>query len=162
MAECKNGAVEVANRLHQENRIDYGDYTALMDGLGEIDTLRDRDDELETMWAQFADGPINPETECIEEQFMGWGPGVSREEIWHWFDERHSMGVGFLLYKVIPDFSMEVSHILYQSKLCHECESSSCAFNHKGICRFSMVHERKARITDLDGCIDYDYSEGEY
>ena len=45
------------------------------------------------MWASFADVPMDPETECIEEKFMGWEPGTSREEIWHWFDERHSKGV---------------------------------------------------------------------
>lgn len=45
--------------------------------------------------------------------------------------------------------------------LCFECESCSCQFNHGGECRFAMVHERKPRINDYDGCIDYDYQEGE-
>ena len=29
---------------------------------------------------------------------MGWGVGIHREEIWHWFDVRHSKGVAYLLY----------------------------------------------------------------
>lgn len=57
-----------------------------------------KDNELEEMWAAFDDVPMNPETECIEEQFMGWPPGTHREEIWHWFDEQHSKGVVHLLY----------------------------------------------------------------
>lgn len=161
MAECKNEAMEVANRLHQENRIDYGDYSALMDGLGEIDTMRDRDDALEEMWAQFADVPMNPETECIEERFMGWEPGTHREEIWHWFDERYSKGVAYLLYGGAEDYVPETRRLYELRKLCTECESSTCQYNHGGECRFAMVHERKPRINDWDGCIDYDYQEGE-
>lgn len=46
--------------------------------------------------------------------------------------------------------------------LCAECESMDCKFNHGGECRFALVHERKPRITDDDGCTDYDYREGGY
>lgn len=43
----------------------------------DIETLRDRDEDLEELWASLADVPMNPETECIEEKFMGWEPGTS-------------------------------------------------------------------------------------
>lgn len=43
----------------------------------DIETLQDRDEDLEELWASFADVPMNPETECIEEKFMGWEPGTS-------------------------------------------------------------------------------------
>lgn len=161
MSEYKQEAVKVANRLHQEDRIDYGDYSALMDGLGEIDTLRDRDEELEELWAQFADIPTNPETECIEAPFMEWGVGVSREKIWHWFDRRHSKGIGYLLYGDGIDRTDQLAKLVYLKQLCIECESQTCQYNHRGECRFAMVHERKARITDDEGCIDYDYQEGD-
>lgn len=59
----------------------------------------ERDRTLERLWEQFEDIPMNPETECIEEQFLGWWPGTKREEIWHWFDEQHSKGVAYLLYE---------------------------------------------------------------
>lgn len=161
MDEHKNEAMEVANRLHQENRIDYGDYSALMDGLGEIETLRDRDEALEEMWAQFADVPMNPETECIEERFMGWEPGAHREEIWHWFDRRHSKGVGYLLYGEDISRVPKGAKFLHLNRLCICCESLDCLFNHDGECRFALVHERKPNINEVDGCIDYDYKEGE-
>lgn len=60
-------------------------------------TLRDRDAELERLWAEFGDVPMNPETECMGEPFLGFPAGTHREDIWHWFDERHSRGVAYLL-----------------------------------------------------------------
>lgn len=159
MSYAKEQAVAVMNELHKT--ISYSDYCTVMDGLQEIDTLRDRDEELEELWEQFGDVPMNPETECIEEQFIGWGPGIHREEIWHWFDRRHSKGIAYLLYKNEFDRTPEAAKLLYLKLLCSECESCTCQYNHGGECRFAMVHERKPRITDEDGCIDYDYQEGD-
>lgn len=159
MSYAKEQAIAVMNELHKT--ISYSDYCTVMDGLQEIDTLRDRDEELEELWEQFGDVPMNPETECIEEQFMGWGPGIHREEIWHWFDRRHSKGIAYLLYKNEFDRTSEAAKLLYLKLLCSECESCTCQYNHGGECRFAMVHERKPRITDEDGCIDYDYQEGD-
>ena len=160
MSEYKHKAIAVANRLHQENRIDCGDYTTLMEGLEESDTLRDRDQVLEELWAQFADVPMDPKTECIEERFMGWGAGVHREEIWHWFDRRHSKGVAHLLYGDGIDRTDQLAKLVYLKQLCIACESQTCQYNHGGECRFALVHERKPRIIDI-GCIDYDYQEGD-
>lgn len=98
MNECKRQAIEIIDRLHQENRMDNGDYAAVHDGLTEIEPLRDRDEVLEELWDEFGLILMNPETECIEQPFMGWGPGIHREEIWHRFDVRHSKGVAYLLY----------------------------------------------------------------
>lgn len=55
----------------------------------------------------------------------------------------------------------------HMEKDTYECDF--CGFEQKwndsddvhGECRFAMVHERKPRITDEDGCIDFDYQEGE-
>ena len=161
MSEYKQQAIEILDRLNEENRIDYKDYCDIHDGLDEIETLRDRDELLEELWEQFADIPVNPVTECIEAPFMGWGVGVSRDEIWHWFDRRHSKGIGHLLYSDGIDRTEGVAKLVYLKQLCIECESRTCQFNRGGECRFAMVHERKPRITDDDGCIDYDYQEGE-
>lgn len=156
MNEVKNAAINVLNELYCI--IDHTTYRTIYDGLTDIETLRDRDEELEELWAQFGDVPMNPETECIEEPFMGWGAGVHREEIWHWFDRRHSKGVAYLLY---GDGLPEAVKLLHLKQFCIECESQSCQYNHGGECRFALVHERKPRINDVDGCIDYDYQEGE-
>lgn len=124
-------------------------------------TLRDRDFELERLWESFADIPMNPETECIEERFLHFEPGTDRKDIWHWFDARHSKGVAYLLYRGEgADRTDRLSRLLYLKQLCPECESSSCGFNHGGECRFPMVHERAPYINDTDGCLDFDYTEG--
>ena len=161
MSEYKKQAIDIIDRLHQENRIGYQDYLDIHDGLDEMETLRDRDEVLEELWGEFADVPMNPDTECIEERFMGWGPGIHREEIWHWFDERHSKGVAYLLYGGAEDYVPETKRLYGLRRSCFERESQTCQFNHGGECRFALVHERKPRITDDDGCIDYDYREGD-
>ncbi len=55
-----------------------------------------KDIRLEELWRQFGDVPMNPETECIEEDFLHFPVGTNRMEIWHWFDEQHSIGVAYL------------------------------------------------------------------
>lgn len=157
----KRVALEIIDQLHQNSRLDNADYDALYDGLCEIEPLRDRDDMLEELWAQFGEAPMNPETECIEAPFLGWGPGTNREEIWHWFDCRYSKGIAHLLHGVGNDKAGQFSRMMYLRQLCMECTSSTCQFNHGGECRFAMVHERKPRISDEDGCIDYNYHESE-
>lgn len=124
-------------------------------------TLRERDALLEELWKQFGDVPMNPSTETMETPFLDFPAGTSRIDIWHWFDKRHSKGIAYLLYGTPVERTPESSKLLYLKQLCEECESSSCQFNHGGECRFALVHERKPRITDEDGCIDYDYQEGE-
>lgn len=72
-------------------------------------TLRERDAILELLWKQFEDVPMSPETKEIEAPFLHlpmndedylvyFDIGTPREDILHWFDERHSKGVAYLLY----------------------------------------------------------------
>lgn len=150
----KQQAIEVINRLHEENRLDNGDYCTVHDGLSEIEPLRDRDEVLEELWEQFGGVPMNPETECIEEPFMGWGAGIHREEIWHWFDVRHSKGVVYLLYGRGVDQTPEAAKLRYLKQLCTKCVACRCQFNYGGECRFPLVHERAPRLS-ADGCIEY-------
>ena len=48
-----------------------------------------QDAELEQLWHEFADVPMNPDTEEMEAPFMHFPVGTPREDIWHWFDELH-------------------------------------------------------------------------
>ena len=50
------------------------------------------------LWHQFEDVPMSPFTEKMEQRFLNFPAGTHREAIWHWFDERHSKGVAWLLY----------------------------------------------------------------
>ena len=56
------------------------------------------DAELEQLWHEFGDVPMDPETEQIEAPFLDFSVGTDREDIWHWFDELHSKGIAYLLY----------------------------------------------------------------
>lgn len=62
--------------------------------------IAERDKELEQLWRDLEDVPMCPETETIEREFLDFGTGTPREDIWHWFDERHSKGVHYLLYEL--------------------------------------------------------------
>lgn len=161
MTVLKSKAFDFVYDLYNKDVLSSSEYKIIHDGLDEIETLQDRDKELEELWAQFADIPMNPESECIEEPFLSWGAGVHRELIWHWFDQRHSKGVAYLLYHDGVDRTDQIAKMVYLKQLCIECESCSCQFNHNGECRLPLVHERKPRINDADGCIDYAYQEKE-
>lgn len=115
----KQQAVEVVDRLHEENRLDNSDYCTIHDGLSEIEPLRDRDEVLEELWEQFGAVPMNPETECIEEPFMGWDAGIHREEIWHWFDVRHSKGVAYLLCHININRTPEAEKVALEIQDAH-------------------------------------------
>lgn len=160
MSAKKEAAIDICNGLHRENKIGYTDYLTVMDAICEFDTLDERDEELEALWEQLVDVPIDPDTEKLEEQYIHFPAGTDREDIWHWFDERHSKGVAYLLYRDGVDRTDTTSKLLYLKQLCTECEGRGCTYNHDGECRFALVHERKPEINDTDGCVDYDYVEG--
>ena len=43
-------------------------------------------------------GALEPSGAEMEAPFLNFAAGTHREEIWHWFDERHTKGVAYLLY----------------------------------------------------------------
>ena len=66
--------------------------------LKEVIDMKKYDDEfLEKLWCELTDIPIDEE-ECLDVDWQGWPKGTHREEIWHWFDEYHSKGVGWLMF----------------------------------------------------------------
>ena len=81
-------------------------------------TIKERDMELERLWEELEDVPMDPETECIEEAFYIWPTGTDREEIWHWFDERYSKGVPYLLYGDGSDCTDQIAKLVYLKQFC--------------------------------------------
>ena len=64
------------------------------------DIIHFKDDtKVEKLWDELTDVPMNPVTECIEEDFFFFFKRTFREDIWHWFDNNHSQGVYYLLYE---------------------------------------------------------------
>lgn len=63
-------------------------------------TQEDLDLLLESMWETLEDVPCeeNEKGELIlAVDWECFKAGTEREDIWHWFDERHSKGVAYLL-----------------------------------------------------------------
>lgn len=121
----------------------------------EMATIADRDRKLEELWEEFGDLPMDPNTECIEEPFLCFPAGASREEIWAWFDERYSGGVYNLMYHLgSGGASKDLMDLLEQSARCIECDSETCAYNPEGICILPFGTGCDPRIND-DGCLDW-------
>lgn len=98
MSNPRTLAVATATNMHLHGELRQDQYICIRDGLEYFESLKERDQALENMWNEFADVPMNPDTECMEEPFLDFPAGTRREDIWHWFDERHSKGVAYLLY----------------------------------------------------------------
>lgn len=48
------------------------------------------------LWRRLGDVAID-DNECIDSSFYIWPEGTPREEIWRWFDVKHSKGVAHLM-----------------------------------------------------------------
>ena len=57
-------------------------------------TEEDYQATIDKMWEQLSDIPVNNTGEIIEDKFYIWEKGTSRDDIWHWFDERVQGGIG--------------------------------------------------------------------
>lgn len=131
---------------------------SVVEKIGQAQTLRERDKRLEELWSQLEDVPMDPDTERLEAPFLHFPAGTSREDIWRWFDERHSKGVAYLLHGDGVDRTEDTATLCYQKQLCTECDSETCVFNPDGICKFPFVGGRAPGLND-DGCTDYIYKD---
>lgn len=52
---------------------------------------------IEAMWDTLTDVNVD-ENDCIEQDWFVFTTGTEKEYIWHWIDERHSKGVGWIMY----------------------------------------------------------------
>lgn len=118
-------------------------------------SLKQRDVELEALWDEFTDVPMNPNTEKMEGAFLHFPAGTPREDIWHWFDERYSKGIAALLYGRGEDNTATIATLTYRNELRCECDSELCAFaDASGICRAPFITGAAPRIHE-DGCDDF-------
>ena len=62
----------------------------------------EQDRLIEQMWEELEDIPFDEDENSgkmyIAQDWKDFEKGEFREDIWHWFDERHSKGVAYLLY----------------------------------------------------------------
>lgn len=57
-------------------------------------------DSIYRLWLDFGDIPMNPETECIENEWHGFEAGTHREDIWKWFEETFNISVAIDLMAI--------------------------------------------------------------
>lgn len=58
------------------------------------------DETIEDLWKELGDVPFDEEENgelILAEDWFIFDKGTEREDIWHWFDDHHSQGVGWLL-----------------------------------------------------------------
>lgn len=74
------------------------------------------DRDVERLWDELEDVPID-ENECLDIDWQGWYKGTHREVIWHWFDEHHSKGVGWLMNEYERQtMTLKAANNIYQTK----------------------------------------------
>ena len=115
-------------------------------------TLAERDKQLEELWALFANTPIDPDFNVLEDDFAFFPRATGVETVHKWFDERHSKGVAYLLTGDGVDRTPEIAELTYCRALCEECMSECCTFNPDGICLYPLVHGRKPVQSEHYGC----------
>jgi hypothetical protein len=52
-----------------------------------------RAEYIKNLWLDFGDIPMNPDTECIEEEWNGFAAGWHRTSICDWFEESYGISV---------------------------------------------------------------------
>lgn len=68
-----------------------------------------RYNHIKKLWQEFGDIPMDPETECLESEFIPcaingtalyrFPSGTHREDIWYWFEEEFNLSVAeYLMY----------------------------------------------------------------
>lgn len=55
----------------------------------------------------------------------------------------------------LSEAAVEIGAAAERERMIFDCESSDCAYNHGGECRFARVHERSPEISMENGCEDY-------
>lgn len=119
-----------------------------------IRTIEEQDNLLKILWNELENAYFfeNDNGELIlAHQWKIFSAGTTRDEIWHWFDERYSKGIVALLHSD-PKEKLK-TEIEKNISLCNECMSEHCVYNPTGICKLPLIKGRRANISD-DGCED--------
>ena len=125
-----------------------------------MDTLKQRDKLLEEKWLELENIPFDPETEKLESPFMHFPIGTDKEDIWHWFDERHSKGIVHLLYYEGIEHYPELQKLFHRHQCCFNCDSETCALNPDGVCLYPLLYGEVPTFDDWEkGCSGFIYKE---
>lgn len=65
--------------------------------------MKNKDEEIELLWNNLEDVPFDEDEDeelVLAENFHYFEKGTPRNHIWHWFDETHSKGIGYLMWNL--------------------------------------------------------------
>lgn len=102
--------------LEQVKQALFFDNQDVPDILKRIQDPAEKDIAVLEVWNAFADVPMDPETEEMEEPFLHFPARTDRETIWHWFDDNYSKGVYALLYGDGVDRTEEIARTYAEGK----------------------------------------------
>lgn len=102
--------------LEQVKQALFLDSRDVPDILKSIQDSAEKDAAILEVWRAFADVPMDPETEEMEEPFLHFPARTDRETIWQWFDDNYSKGVYALLYGDGVDRTEEIAHTYAEGK----------------------------------------------
>ena len=103
LEEKKGSYVCMRAGWHQKNVLDKGQFYRTKEeclaAIIEKYSLSKKfsDEQLEELWGILGDIPVNDNDESME-RFMDFPAGTHKEDVWHWFDEKHSKGVYVLMH----------------------------------------------------------------
>ena len=75
------------------------------------------DELLEKLWTELEDVPFEEDggIEYLDDNYLDFEIGeTSKDDIWHWFDDRHSKGVQYLLYEYEIHYEANENDTLYK------------------------------------------------
>lgn len=58
-----------------------------------IKSDNDIDNFLAALWDEFSNIPVDEDSDTIDDSFYIWKKGTDKTDIWHWFDNNHSLGL---------------------------------------------------------------------
>ena len=102
----------------------------------------------------------------IEENYLDFEKGTSKEDIWHWFDERHSQGIHFLLYEYGGKEAEKIYYTKIDERIPEEKRDKDLFYYECRTCEEETTIEKKVTvdfsgtfITDKDILKDKEYIE---
>lgn len=119
----KNNAEFIYNFLKRQNDtgwIDLEELKILQDkkfvlpGDTPRDLQRRLDELLEKLWIELEDIPFKEyeSIEYLDDSYLDFEVGeTTKEDIWHWFDDRHSKGIHFLIYEYEKDYDKTMGNL---------------------------------------------------
>lgn len=76
-----------------KNYLDMNYEDLIKERIENIKSTNEKDTFLVALWNEFSNVPVDEDTDTIDDDFYLWDRGTDKMDIWHWFDNHHSLGL---------------------------------------------------------------------